>query len=404
MFSFSILVILLQLIILFLIVNKIGFNAPPIPEFFLLIFGQLAIVSFYYQTTNIEIPFDLFLISLLISLATFYLFIPKIKKENAIFKYDIKPRIGFLNFTKISFYLYCLIHLFFSILVLQSGNGGERVVLFKSLPVLSVFLNLLRGPAIIHISTVLSVNRKSFLGYIKLFLILILLALSGAKSSVLVALIEINFYSRILYGKTNIGFLKTLFLGSFFFGITLFIYLQSNNSVFRDFYSFILYRGDIYNNLLAGGEDLFLQIKNYYSGTAIFYPFYHLLKFVGINLFPHPLGTVISSQANASIALDDAAGGAITPFFIYIYIFLGRNPILFFFFSIICGYFSAKLFSLGYKILKMKELTSYRLIISYWLLNSWYLIRDPTVFSYYYSPLLIFAIFIFFEAKFFQNN
>jgi hypothetical protein len=176
----------------------------------------------------------------------------------------------------------------------------------------------------------------------------------------------------------------------------------SNDESLFSVQKFLEYRGDIYLYLFK----LNLRDNLYQAYDWSTYFFHHSLRMIGLKVYDGPIGTMLFSLSHGT-PLIDTFGGPITPFYVVLDILFG-NPFLLTFlivgFSV--GYISARLFIFGMRMLKNKK-NILSIIIGYWLMQSYYLVIDPTVFSFKLTPVLwlvMIPLVIFYGIKFLFIN
>lgn len=383
--------VLLQLIGLWLIGRKLGYNSGPFINFGLVVFGQFYLVKLQYERLVESGIYYVYTYAMAIALLLFYLctsnhsmFVARISKNST-------WRNSFV--LKWTFFVFASIKAYQIYLTLQYGWGGARVIVFKDIIVLTIIHDLLQGPALLYI-----VMQNGIRKYLYFAFILALYIIAGSKSGSLVYVIEISFIHRICTGKrfANTLLLVIVALVGFFAATVLFYRNDDSLSSPNDF---MRYRGDVYYLLFE--REHRAEIFGLYDPKSYF--FHHTLRMIGSKVYDGPVGTALFAVNNSSM-LAETSGGPITPFYVTLDL-LTQGNIFLVIFSSLFGVISALLFRIGFQMFCQSSSLA-NCIIGYWLMQSWYLVTDPTVFSYRMTPVfwLLVVPIIFFKMGFGSNR
>ena len=357
---------------------RIGFDSLAFIYYSLVIFGLLYFIWIIRETSIDHQLFYAYLLSIFAALFTYNCFAKKTNQRDLI---------RFNNKLDTSRSPFCIFIIYISIQAVQvfltneAGGGGARQDIYKIILPASILHDVIQGIAYLYITFKVSRNQ-----YLPFAIVLCLNALSGSKAMCLYFILEIVFLARVLYGHNFLGLFWSIFLGGIAFLFSYLLYYQGDKS-FEDLDGFLRYRGDVYFYLFEMGfrENLF----DTYNWATYF--LHHTFKIFGSSIYEGPIGTALFSFA-FNIPLSQTTGGPITPFFVVADVLAGGAslPSL-----LIIGFFagglSASLFNYGVKeISKTDKIIPFAL--GYWCLHSYFIITDPTVFSYRITPVLLIYI------------
>lgn len=363
-----------QLYLLFRIGRVIGFDSGPFINFGLIIFGQIYLAQLYdYNVINTDSYFK-YTLSLLCGLASFFWVI---KRSNP-FKRSLN--INFLNDNLLNklrplFFVYLIIQAYHVWLTIESGGGGARVIVAKNILPLIIIHDVLQGAAYMFLAINL-INRK----YFYFIVVAISCLLSGSKQSVLILIFEMTFISHLCFGRRPFSLFGASLIGlAAFLASALFFY--KDDIALQNLEKFIEYRGDIYHYLF----NLNLRSELYDAYSWMTYFLHHSFRMVGMKAYDGPIGTMLFSLRDG-LPLALTNGGPITPFYVVMDV-LFHDPVIYIYLllGLIVGYISAKIFCAGCSVFISGNIAL--ILIGYWMMQSWYLITDPTVFSYRFTPI-----------------
>lgn len=377
--------IFFQWLILFKIGKKTGFDSGVFINLGLIIFGLLYLHYIYHYSIvdiNIYIKYNFSIISCEIILLYF------VRKSDGIYKKKFLLNNSYIKLLFFIYFIYLIIQLYQVYLTFEMGWGGARLIVFKNILTLTIIHDLLQGPTYFLVAYLFA--RKKYFSFIALG---ILCLLSGSKQSFLIFVLEIHFIARLFLGKNLFSVRKGIIFGFLGMAISILFFYQDDN-FFQTPVNFFAYRGDIYKLLFI--DDLRVLAYGYYNPLSYF--FHHIFRIFGGKIYDGPIGTLLFSYYYGTNILD-TAGGPITPFYVVIDILLNDpNFIFYLIFGMSIGFLTAKIYNLG--IIFFNKVNSiFYLIIGYWFMQAWYLVTDPTVFSYRMTPVLFLIVFPFLLLK-----
>jgi hypothetical protein len=385
------LILALQIFVLVRIGGKFGFDSGPFINFGLIIFGQIYLVQLYCLGLVEFDPFNKYALSLLCGLIAF-LWVAK--RHNPLGR----P----LNRGLLEVGLYKKLHLFFITylalqiihvwLTIEAGGGGARVVVAKSILPFVVIHDVLQGAAYMFLAINL-MQRK----YFYFLIISITCLLSGSKQSVLMLVFEISFICHLCFGKRPFSFFQCCIIGIIGFSASALFFYQ-DEVVLQNFSKFIEYRGDIYYYLF----DMGFRERLYDAYNWASYFLHHSQRMIGLKVYDGPIGTMLFSLRD-NLPLAEANGGPITPFFV-VFDVLFHDPSLYIYLlaSFFIGYLSARIFTAGCLIFTVGNIKC--ILIGYWMMQGWFLVTDPTVFSYKFTPIVWILVVPFFVLRIMTSN
>jgi hypothetical protein len=371
------LILFLEFFFLAIIGKKLGFDSGPFVNFGLIIFGQIYLLYLFHAEALNSETFYKYTLSLLFCLMTFWAVVRSFYRGRVFSQNDflVTKKQDYL-ILHVLFLIYLVIQLYQVFLTVQDGGGGVRVIIYKSTLPLVVIHDVLQGAAYFFLA--INLIRKK---YFYISIIIISLVFSGSKQAPLIFLLELSFLSFLISGVRKISFLKTLAIGCLGFFLSAILFYSGDQSL-RSIESFVMYRGDVYRYLF----ELNYRDNLYGAYDWITYFFHHTVRMIGYKVYDGPIGTMLFSL-NYGTPLSETNGGPIIPFYV-LFDVLFNDPKLYLYLtcSLFLGYMAGKLFLLGVRLFTNKY-NLFSLIIGYWLMQSFYLVIDPTVFSYKFTPV-----------------
>lgn len=373
--SLILLAIAIQGVLLIAIGRRLGFDSGPFVNFGLIVFGQIFLHILYDGGLVAEGDYFSYVAALIAALLFFWIAARRFRGATPAADRDEIDLVSMQACAAV-FVIYTAIRVSQVSETLAYGWGGARLIVFKSNLPLTITHDLLQGIAYYYVA-VCALRRN----LLPLVLIGVLSIMSGSKQSLLIFLLEISFISRLVFGAGFVSLWKLVAVGVAGLVVSVLLF-YGDDETFGSLSRFIEYRGDVYLYLFPlGFRDL---LYGEYSWTSYF--FHHTLRLVGSRVYEGPIGTMFFAHVFGT-DLADTHGGPITPFFVVLDI-LFRAPAAVWYIACgaLFGVFAAALFLIGARVFRQRR-SLLDLLIGYWLMQSWYLITDPTVFSYRMTPI-----------------